>query len=152
MGYLSVLIGAVAAFLFYITGHLALMILAIIVVFGNFWSLGVLSTEAKAAPAVWAARITGTEKPNISAVCICNAPNTTFELVLLPVIKAPIAPIHGETRGNSGPVARARPSASICVIPVCSMISAMLIMERMLTLDGITLRTVPSRMRRIAPD
>jgi len=50
MGYLSVLIGAVAAFLFYITGHLALMILAIIVVFGSFWSLGVLSNEAKAAP------------------------------------------------------------------------------------------------------
>ena len=50
MGYLSVLIGAVAAFLFYITGHLALMILAIIVIFGNFWSWGVLRKEAQAAP------------------------------------------------------------------------------------------------------
>ncbi len=50
MGFLSVLISAVAAFLFYITGHLALMILAIIMVFGNFWSLGVLRNEAQAAP------------------------------------------------------------------------------------------------------
>ncbi len=50
MGFLSVLIGAVAAFLFYITGHLALMILAILVVFGNFWSWGVLRNEAQAAP------------------------------------------------------------------------------------------------------
>ena len=50
MGFLSVLIVAVDAFLFYITGHLALMILAIIVVFGNFWSWGVLRNEAQAAP------------------------------------------------------------------------------------------------------
>jgi hypothetical protein len=50
MGFLSVLISAVAAFLFYITGHLELMLLAIIVVFGNFWSWGVLRNEAKAAP------------------------------------------------------------------------------------------------------
>ncbi len=50
MGFLSVLINAVAAFLFYITGHLALMILAIIAVFGNFWSWRVLRNEAQAAP------------------------------------------------------------------------------------------------------
>ncbi|MGD1153669.1 MAG: hypothetical protein ABR911_12475 [Syntrophales bacterium] len=50
MGFLSVLISAVAAFLFYITGHIALMILAVIMVFGNFWSLGVLRNEAQAAP------------------------------------------------------------------------------------------------------
>ena len=50
MGFLSVLISAVAAFLFYITGHLALMIFAIIVAFGNFWSLGVLRNETQAAP------------------------------------------------------------------------------------------------------
>jgi len=50
MGFLSVLIGAVAAFMFYITGHLELMVLTIIVVFGNFWSWGVLRKEAQAAP------------------------------------------------------------------------------------------------------
>lgn len=50
MGFLSVLISAVAAFLFYITGHLTLMILAIILAFGNFWSWGVLRREAQAAP------------------------------------------------------------------------------------------------------
>ena len=50
MGFLSVLISAVAAFLFYITGHLALMILAIIMVFSNFWSCRVLRNEAQAAP------------------------------------------------------------------------------------------------------
>jgi len=49
MGLLSVLISAVAAFLFYITGHLALMIPAIIVAFGSFWSWGVLRNEAQAA-------------------------------------------------------------------------------------------------------
>jgi hypothetical protein len=49
MGLLSVLISAVAAFLFYMTGHLALMILAIIVAFGSFWSWGVLRNEAQAA-------------------------------------------------------------------------------------------------------
>jgi hypothetical protein len=52
MGFLSVLISAVAAFLFYITGHLALMILAIIMVFGNFWSAGVLRNKAQSAP-IW---------------------------------------------------------------------------------------------------
>lgn len=49
MGFLSVLIGAVAAFLFYITGHFELMIFAVIVAFGNFWSWGVLRKEAQAA-------------------------------------------------------------------------------------------------------
>jgi len=50
MGFLSVLISAVAAFLFYMTGNLAHMILAIIVAFGNFWSWGVLRNETQAAP------------------------------------------------------------------------------------------------------
>jgi hypothetical protein len=50
MGFLSIPIGAAAAFLFYITGHLALMIPAIIVIFGNFWSWAVLRNEAQAAP------------------------------------------------------------------------------------------------------
>lgn len=50
MGFLSVLISAVAAVLFYMTGHLAHMILAIIVAFGSFWSWGVLRNEAQAAP------------------------------------------------------------------------------------------------------
>jgi hypothetical protein len=50
MGFLSVLISAVAAFLFYITGNLTLMILAIIVAFGNFWSWGVLRNETQTAP------------------------------------------------------------------------------------------------------
>ena len=50
MGFLSILISAVAAFLFYITGHLAPMILAIIAAFGSFWTWGVLRNEAQAAP------------------------------------------------------------------------------------------------------
>jgi uncharacterized protein with PQ loop repeat len=50
MGLLSVLISAVAALLFYITGHRALIILAIIVAFGNFWSWGVMRNKAQAAP------------------------------------------------------------------------------------------------------
>jgi hypothetical protein len=50
MAFLSVLISAVAALLFYITGHIALMILAIITAFGSFWSWGVLRNEAQAAP------------------------------------------------------------------------------------------------------
>jgi hypothetical protein len=50
MGFLSVLIGAVAAFLFYTTGHFELMFFAIIVALGNFWSWGVLRKEAQAAP------------------------------------------------------------------------------------------------------
>jgi hypothetical protein len=50
MGFLSILISAVAAFLFYLTGNLALMILAIILVFCNFWSWKVLRNEAQAAP------------------------------------------------------------------------------------------------------
>lgn len=50
MAFLAVLIGIVAAFLFYIIGNLALMTLAIIVVFGNFWSWGVLRKQAQDAP------------------------------------------------------------------------------------------------------
>ncbi len=50
MGFLSVLISAIAAFLFYITGHLTLMILATLTAFGNFWSWGVLRNKTQAAP------------------------------------------------------------------------------------------------------
>jgi prepilin signal peptidase PulO-like enzyme (type II secretory pathway) len=50
MGLLSVLISSIAAFLFYITGNLALMILAIIAAFGNFWSWGVMRNETQTAP------------------------------------------------------------------------------------------------------
>ncbi len=49
MGFLSVPISAVAAYLFYITGNHELMILAVITVFGNFWSWRVLRNEAQAA-------------------------------------------------------------------------------------------------------
>ena len=50
MGFLSVLISASAAFLFYTTGHPALMILAIIMALGSFWSWKVLRNETQAAP------------------------------------------------------------------------------------------------------
>ena len=50
MGFLSVLISAVAAYLFYTLGHMSLMMLAIILVFGNFWSVRVLRNTAQAAP------------------------------------------------------------------------------------------------------
>jgi len=42
MGWLSVLLSAIAAFLFYKTGHIVLMILAIIAALGAFWSWGVM--------------------------------------------------------------------------------------------------------------
>ena len=50
MAFLSVLISAVAALLFYITGHLTFMILAIITAFGNFWTWGVMRNKTKTAP------------------------------------------------------------------------------------------------------
>jgi hypothetical protein len=46
MGWLSILLSAIAAFLFYKTGHLALMILSIIAALGNFWSWGVMHNYA----------------------------------------------------------------------------------------------------------
>jgi hypothetical protein len=50
MGFLSVLISAGAAFLFYMTGHPTHMILAIVVAFGSLWTWGVLRKEAPVAP------------------------------------------------------------------------------------------------------
>jgi len=46
MGWLSVLLSAIAAFLFYKTGRFALTILAIIAALGNFWSWGVMHNYA----------------------------------------------------------------------------------------------------------
>jgi hypothetical protein len=46
MGWLPVLLGAIAAFLFYKTGHIALMILAIVAALGAFWSWGVMHNYA----------------------------------------------------------------------------------------------------------
>ncbi len=50
MGFLSVLISAVAAFLFYMTGHPTHMILAVVVALGSLWTWGVLRKEDRAAP------------------------------------------------------------------------------------------------------
>ena len=50
MGLLSVLISSIVAFLFYTTGHLALMILAVVAAFGNFWLWGVLRNETQTTP------------------------------------------------------------------------------------------------------
>ncbi len=50
MGLLSVLISAIAAFLFYTTGNLAFMILATLTACGSFWSWRVLRNQAQAAP------------------------------------------------------------------------------------------------------
>jgi hypothetical protein len=49
MGFLSVLISAVAAVLFYNTGQLSLMILAITAALGNFWTWGVLRKKPQTA-------------------------------------------------------------------------------------------------------
>jgi len=46
MGWLPVLLSAIAAFLFYKTGHHILMILAIFTAIGNFWSWGVMHNYA----------------------------------------------------------------------------------------------------------
>lgn len=46
MGWLSILLSAIAAILFYRTGHLALMVFAIIAVLGNFWTFGVMHNFA----------------------------------------------------------------------------------------------------------
>lgn len=50
MGFLSVLISAVAAVLLYKTGQLSLMILAITASLGSFWTWGVLRKESQTAP------------------------------------------------------------------------------------------------------
>jgi len=50
MGFLSVLISAVAAALFYMTGQHSLMILAVTAALGSFWTWGVLRKEPQAAP------------------------------------------------------------------------------------------------------
>jgi hypothetical protein len=50
MGFLSILISAVAAVLFYKIGQLSLMILAITATLGSFWTWAVLRKEPQAAP------------------------------------------------------------------------------------------------------
>jgi len=57
-------------------------------------------TDAMAAPLVYAAKMIGIIYPSKSAVCTCKLVKTTFELVLLPVLKALIAPIHRATSGK----------------------------------------------------
>ena len=56
-------------------------------------------TLPKAPPAVCAARIKATERFKSLAVCIWRLLNNTLELLLLPVINAPNAPMKGETIG-----------------------------------------------------
>ncbi len=46
MGWLSVLLSGIAAFLLFNTGHTVLMILAIIAAVGCFWSLGIMHNYA----------------------------------------------------------------------------------------------------------
>jgi hypothetical protein len=50
MGFLAVLISAVAAVLFYKTGQLSLMIFAVTAALGSFWTWAVLSKEPQTAP------------------------------------------------------------------------------------------------------
>jgi len=50
MGFLAVLISAVAAVLFYKTGQHSLMILAVTAALGSFWTWGVLRKEPQTAP------------------------------------------------------------------------------------------------------
>jgi len=50
MGLLTILISAVAAVLFYMTGQLSLMILAITATLGSFWTWAVLRKEPQTAP------------------------------------------------------------------------------------------------------
>lgn len=50
MGFLSVLISAVAAVLFYMTGQHSLMYLAFTVALGSFWTWEVLRKEPQTAP------------------------------------------------------------------------------------------------------
>lgn len=49
MAFLSVLISAVAALLFYITEDVGLMSLAIITTFGNFWTWRIMHNKIKTA-------------------------------------------------------------------------------------------------------
>ena len=60
------------------------------------------------------------------AVSSWSRPNITFELVLLPLMNAPSIPMNGETSGNTGPDASARPRASSTVIPESAMITAII--------------------------
>jgi hypothetical protein len=50
MGFLSVLISAVAAVLFYMTGQHSLMIFGVTMTLGSFWTWGVLRKEPQTAP------------------------------------------------------------------------------------------------------
>ena len=56
-------------------------------------------TLPKAPPAVWEARIKAVERFKSSAVCNWRLLNNTLELLLLPVINAPKAPMKGEISG-----------------------------------------------------
>jgi hypothetical protein len=46
MGWLSVLLSGVAAFLLFMTGHTVLMVLAIVAAIGCFWSWGIMHNYA----------------------------------------------------------------------------------------------------------
>ena len=47
----------------------------------------------------------GTHTPRVTAVCFCSSPNTTLLFVLLPVMKAPNAPMNGLSKGKEGAAA-----------------------------------------------
>ncbi len=108
-------------------------------------------TEPNAAPVVCAARIVRTSRCKRLAVRICSMTKTTLELVLLPVMNAPKAPMNGETSGKAAPTALANPRASRSVRPAWLIIAAMPTMAMMPKVGSIRLRSVVVRMRRPAP-
>ena len=84
-----------------------------------------------APPVVWAARINAAfRESNLAAFC-CKEAKITLELVLLPVMNAPNAPMKGDINGNTQPVDCARPLAIKDVIPACSIVTAIATIVKM---------------------
>src|SRR6185369_3537517 len=68
-------------------------------------------------PAVCEADNNSGRSPSNTDAFFCSAPNSTLELLLLPVAKAPRTPISGDTTGKAPPRNVAAPFASRKLIP-----------------------------------
>ena len=93
-------------------------------------------------PTDCAAAISTVLTPRPRAVSACRAPNITFEVVLLPVMKQPSTPMKGDSSGKSGPVARAMPCASVAVMPASFITRAIITVVAIPTLVGTHCFTV----------
>ena len=93
--------------------------------------------EAIDPPIVWILEIVTIPIPNFVAVSSCNAPNMMFELVLLPEIKVPKAPMNGEKIGKVFPVLFAINILIKVVIPVVVITIAITTIETVVSVVGM---------------